>query len=80
MEVKKDRLALLNDVCERAALNRNEELNDKELEVCAEDDNSGRTGSYKIVFWEGKEAKPGEVVKIKITEALPHSLKGKRIK
>ena len=77
--IKKKRLAQLNDLCNEVALERNKLFEGKVLEVFAEGDNSGRSDNYKIVFWEGEPAKTGESVKVEITEALGHSLKGKRI-
>ncbi len=78
-EVKKDRLRRLNDLCKETALERNKLLLGKTLKVMADKKRSGRSDTYKPVFWEGEPASLGESVYIKITEALPHSLKGIRL-
>ncbi len=75
---KKRRLAELNRVCSRAGLERNRRLIGRKVRVFASEARSGRTGSYKIVHWEGKGAQPGEPVTVKVNQALPHSLKGLR--
>lgn len=79
LEIKKDRLSRLNEVCTSVALKRNRALEGEVLEVFAEDSLNGRSDNYKIVFWNGEPAEPGESVRVKITQALPHSLKGERI-
>ncbi|MBN2408074.1 MAG: tRNA (N6-isopentenyl adenosine(37)-C2)-methylthiotransferase MiaB [Elusimicrobia bacterium] len=78
LEVKKERLARLNEACSDAAQERNALLVGKKVEILSEGGNSGRTGEYKIVFWEGDPAEPGAEVEVDIKKALPHSLTGRR--
>jgi len=78
-KVKKERLARLNELCNEKAHKRNKLLMGKTFEVFSEGKNSGRTDTYKIVYWEGEKAGSGEKVNVKVTEALPHSLKGERV-
>jgi len=79
IEEKKQRLARLNEVTDKAAFTRNDLMLGKTVEVFSEKNNRGRTSSYKIVFWEGEPAELGKKVNIEINEALNHSLKGARI-
>lgn len=77
-EVKKERLARLNKLWNLLALKRNRLFEGKTLDVFAEGASHGRSHNYKIVYWTGEEAEPGEIVRVKINEALAHSLKGER--
>jgi tRNA-2-methylthio-N6-dimethylallyladenosine synthase len=78
-ETKKERLARLNELWGSLALKRNRLLVGKSLDVFAEGAAHGRSCNYKIVHWKGDKALPGETVRVKINEALPHSLKGERL-
>ncbi len=78
-EVKKSRLAVLNELWSKLALKRNKLFVGRILELFAESKKSGRSSNYKIVHWKGAQAALGGKVKVKIIEALPHSLKGRRI-
>ncbi len=78
-EVKKSRLAELNELWSKLALKRNKLFVGRILELFAESKKSGRSSNYKIVHWKGAQAALGGKVKVKIIEALPHSLKGRRI-
>jgi tRNA-2-methylthio-N6-dimethylallyladenosine synthase len=78
MEAKKARLERLNELCSRVAFKRNKKNINKVLEVYSEGENSGRSDHYKIVHWNGAPEKAGHPVMVKITEVLPHSLKGER--
>ncbi len=79
LKIKKERLSRLNELCTKISLERNKKLEGEILEVISEGNNTGRSEHYKIVFFNGKPANPPEIVKIKVTQGLPHSLKGERI-
>jgi len=79
-EVKKERLRRLNGICRESALIRNRLLLGETVRVISDGKRSGRTDTYKPVFWEGEASPSGAAVNISITEALPHSLKGIRLK
>lgn len=79
LEEKKLRLEELNKLCSEVSLIRNKKLEEEELEIFSEGNNSGRTEHYKLVFWDGEPVKSGCSLRVKIDSALPHSLKGTKI-
>ncbi|MFH1416104.1 MAG: tRNA (N6-isopentenyl adenosine(37)-C2)-methylthiotransferase MiaB [Elusimicrobiota bacterium] len=78
LEEKKERLQHLNELCTETALKRNSLHIGEIVEIFPEGPANGRTGNYKIVYWEGAAAEPDETVRVRITDALAHSLKGDR--
>ncbi|MGM0568538.1 MAG: tRNA (N6-isopentenyl adenosine(37)-C2)-methylthiotransferase MiaB [Elusimicrobiota bacterium] len=78
-EEKKRRLAELNNLCDSSAFKRNKLFVGREVIVFSEGGNFGRTEEYKIVHFNGAKAPEGEEVRVNITEAGPHSLRGIKI-
>ncbi len=76
LKVKKERLAYLNKLCKEVSLKRNKLLEGKIIEVFAGNKNSGRSNEYKLIFFNNSDVQAGEDIKVKITAALPNSLKG----
>ena len=82
-ELKKERLHKLMEVQNQISLEINEELLDKTVEVMVEgasktDENvyTGHTSNNKIVLWQHKDEKIGDLVKVKITHPQTWVLKG----
>ncbi|MEV2284320.1 tRNA (N6-isopentenyl adenosine(37)-C2)-methylthiotransferase MiaB [Paenibacillus larvae] len=83
MEVKKERLARLNEVLAEFSKESNWELKGQVLEVLVEGQSkknakvlSGRTRTNKLVHFEGSKDLIGEFVHVKITEPQTWLLKG----
>jgi tRNA-2-methylthio-N6-dimethylallyladenosine synthase len=83
LEVKKERLAELNELCEKMALEKNRRLMGKVEEIMVERmaprENKlvGRTRGNKTVFFPGDGKDIGELVPVKIEEAYTWSLMGR---
>ncbi len=76
---KQARLIRLNRLCDRVSLKRNRLFEGVETNIFSDGGNSGRTEENKIVHFSGDPAPAGEKVLVLVTEARPHSLKGKRV-
>ncbi len=83
-DVKKERLYRLQKLQADIQLKKNKEMIGRDLDVLIVGKNSkreqemiGRTESYKVVNLLG-EAKEGEIIKVKVTGAGPHSLRAKK--
>ena len=82
MEVKKERLAKLNEVVNKYALENNKKYLNKEVLVLLEDYSekcgylSGYTDTMKLVNVKADEKNLGNIVKVKITDAKTWSLDG----
>lgn len=76
---KKRRWAVLNEILKKTALENNQKLIGKTIEVLAEKNNFGRGFNFKDVQFKGDKKLIGKFVKIKITQANPWSLKGELI-
>jgi tRNA-2-methylthio-N6-dimethylallyladenosine synthase len=86
VEVKKKRLALLNERVKKYALEHNQAMLDQIVEVLVDgpskkDPNivSGYTPHQKLVNFTSKGVKSGDIVQVKITEAKTWFLLGKQI-
>jgi tRNA-2-methylthio-N6-dimethylallyladenosine synthase len=83
LEVKKERLAKLNELCKRMTLEKNRRLMGKVEEVMVErlaqkeKKLVGRTRGNKTVFFSGDGKDIGELVPVEIEEAYTWSLVGK---
>jgi len=83
MEVKKERLAKLNEICEKVALERNRRLVGRVEEVLVERVASrekklvGRTRGNKPVFFSGHERSIGKLLPVEIEKAYTWSLMGR---
>ena len=83
LETKKKRLAELNQLCEKMALEKNRRLMGKVEEVMVEGlaprekKLVGRTGSNKTVFFSGSGRSIGELLPVEIEKAYTWSLFGK---
>ena len=83
LEVKKERLAKLNELCEKMALEKNRRLLGKVEEVMVErlarkeKKLVGRTRGNKTVFFSGDGRSIGELVPVEIEEAYTWSLFGR---
>jgi len=83
LEVKKERLARLNELCEKMALERNRKLMGVVEEVMVErmarreKKLVGRTRGNKTVFFGGDGKDIGELVRVEIEEAYTWSLVGR---
>ncbi|MGY4689895.1 tRNA (N6-isopentenyl adenosine(37)-C2)-methylthiotransferase MiaB [Salibacterium sp. K-3] len=85
-EVKKDRLARLNDVVHEISARRNKELEGQVVEVLVEGESkknadilSGRTRTNKLVNFEGPKSSIGDIVYTRIHEAKTWSLNGEMV-
>jgi len=85
LEMKKDRLAKLNEVCEKMALEKNRRLLGKVEEVMVERFSPrekklvGRMRTNKTVFFPGPESYIGKLVPVEIEEAFTWSLMGRLV-
>jgi len=83
LEVKKERLAGLNELCEKMALEKNRGLLGKAEEVMVErfarkeKKLVGRTRGNKTVFFSGEKRSIGELLPVEIEEAYTWSLVGR---
>lgn len=83
LKVKKERLAKLNELCEKMVLEKNRRLMGKVEEVMVErfarkeKKLVGRTRGNKIVFFSGDGKDIGELVSVEIEEAYAWSLLGR---
>lgn len=83
IEIKKERLYLLNQVVNKIVREKNEELVGKEMEILVEgfkDEEEGilkgRTRGNKIVYFKGDKGLIGRVVKVRIKKAHNWNLEG----
>lgn len=81
--IKKQRLGRLQDKLSENAFRYSEQMVGGEFDVLVEGFSkkdpsklSGRTNNNKVVNFDGQERLIGHTVKIKVTEALPNSLRG----
>ncbi len=86
LSVKKDRLARLQAKLSKNALRYNQLMVGNEYEVFVEGLSkkdslklSGRTSNNKVVNFDGQERLIGHTVNVRMTEALPNSLRGEVI-
>ncbi|SFE37632.1 tRNA (N6-isopentenyl adenosine(37)-C2)-methylthiotransferase MiaB [Alteribacillus iranensis] len=86
MEVKKDRLARLNELVNEISARRNKELEGQTVEVLVEGESkkdpdvlSGRTRTNKLVNFRGPKSCIGEIVYTKIIEAKTWTLDGEMV-
>jgi tRNA-2-methylthio-N6-dimethylallyladenosine synthase len=85
VETKKERLAKLNEICEKMALEKNRRLVRSVEEVLVERFSPrekklvGRTRTNKTVFFSGPESFIGKLVPVEIEEAFTWSLMGKAV-
>ena len=87
VELRLERLTRLNDLQDAITLGINQELTDKVFEVLVDGDApkgkgllQGRTGSDKVVIFEGSKRLLGEFVKVRITQAEAWCLHGELVK
>jgi len=83
-EVKKERLAILQDVTQRIAqksllhaVGSSQEVLVEKLSKMSKDELMGRTSDNKTVVFPGNPSLVGKIVPVLILEALRHTLKGK---
>ena len=83
LPIKKQRLSQLQDKLSENAFRFNQQMIGGEYDVLVEGISkkdpsklSGRTNNNKVINFEGKERLIGHTVTIKVTEALPNSLRG----
>jgi tRNA-2-methylthio-N6-dimethylallyladenosine synthase len=83
MEVKRERLARLNEVVNEISARKNKEYEGRVVEVLVEGESkknpdvlSGRTRTNKLVNFKGPKSAIGQLVNVKITEAKSWSLDG----
>jgi tRNA-2-methylthio-N6-dimethylallyladenosine synthase len=86
MEVKKERLKILQDRLNLQAMRISQSMIDSVQRILVDriskkDNNqvSGRTENNRVVNFTGDESLIGQFVEVKITEALPNSLRGELI-
>lgn len=86
MEVKRERLARLNELVNEISAKKNLSYQDKIVEVLVEGESkknpeilSGRTRTNRLVNFKGPKAAIGEIVYVKITEAKTWSLDGEMV-
>ena len=83
LEVKEERLKILNQTCNEISQKKNQKLIGTKQEVLIEKNVKqagkleGRTRTNKIVFIQSRKNLVGKKVEVKIIEAYPHSLFGK---
>jgi tRNA-2-methylthio-N6-dimethylallyladenosine synthase len=83
-EVKADRNTRILAVAERVAFERHRALEGREMEILVDGvsrrnpgELSGRTRCNRVVNFDGQGRVPvGEIVNVRITQAMPHSLRG----
>jgi len=79
-EIKVDRWHKLNDILTRTSLKKNQEYEGKTVEVlvekCKDGILSGRTRSFKEVFFPGSKDEIGKIIKVKIEKAKEWFLEG----
>jgi tRNA-2-methylthio-N6-dimethylallyladenosine synthase len=82
-KVKQDRLSILQEIQREITLQKNQEWEGRLEEVLVEgrskqspQDMTGRTRSNKIVNFKGDLSMVGRLVRVGITKAYPHSLRG----
>ncbi len=82
-EVKKERLAMLQDVTQRIAqksllkvVGSSQEVLVEKLSKMSKEELMGRTLDNKTVVFPGKPSLVGKIVPVLILEALRHTLKG----
>lgn len=79
---KKRRLKVLQSLQEQITLMKNNELAGRQMEVLVEGESkrgrqlTGRTGTNKVVNFNGNNNKIGDIVKVTIREGLLNSLRG----
>jgi tRNA-2-methylthio-N6-dimethylallyladenosine synthase len=85
-KVKQDRLSVLQEIQREITLQKNQEREGRLEEVFVEGrskqnprDVTGRTRTNKIVNFEGDLILVGKRVRVRITKAYPHSLRGEMI-
>ncbi|MBU8907373.1 tRNA (N6-isopentenyl adenosine(37)-C2)-methylthiotransferase MiaB [Desertibacillus haloalkaliphilus] len=86
MEVKKERLARLNALVNEISAKKNEEYQDKVVEVLVEGESkknpdvlAGRTRTNRLVNFVGPKSAIGEIVYVKVTEVKTWSLDGEMV-
>lgn len=86
MEVKRERLARLNELVNEISAQKNLSYQDKVVEVLVEGESkknpeilSGRTRTNRLVNFKGPKSAIGEIVYVKITEAKTWSLDGEMV-
>ncbi len=77
---KKKRWRCLTDILRKTALENNKKLLHKTVTILAENENFGRTNTFKDVKFKGNKKLMGKFVRIKIIEAKPWGLKGEILK
>ncbi|HYA91045.1 MAG TPA: TRAM domain-containing protein, partial [Thermodesulfobacteriota bacterium] len=84
--VKQERLSILQEIQKRMTLQKNQSLVGFVQEILVEGqsrqsdrDMTGRTRSNKIVNFEGSLSFVAKLVRVRITKAYPHSLRGERV-
>jgi len=84
--VKQERLSILREIQKRMTLQKNQSLVGFVQEILVEGqsrqsdrDMTGRTRSNKIVNFEGSLSFVGKLVRVRISKAYPHSLRGERV-
>jgi tRNA-2-methylthio-N6-dimethylallyladenosine synthase len=84
--VKQRRLAELQALQKEITFKKNKALEGREVEVlvggeskAGAGEKSGRTRANRIVNFPGKSFEPGDLVRLRIEEILPHSLRGKPV-
>lgn len=85
-EEKQSRLARLNEVTSMYSLKKNQEYQDRIVKVLVDgvskknkDVFSGYTETNKLVNFIAKDAKPGDIIDVKITECKTWSLNGEQV-
>jgi tRNA-2-methylthio-N6-dimethylallyladenosine synthase len=83
---KSQRLSILQEIQKPITVKKNKELVNKKLEVLVEGKSkrnpkrlTGRSGTNKVINFEGPSGLEGKVVQVEILEAYPHSLYGRII-
>lgn len=86
MEVKRERLARLNELVNEISAKKNLSYQDQVVEVLVEGESkknpdilSGRTRTNRLVNFKGPKSAIGEIVYVKITEAKTWSLDGEMV-
>jgi len=83
LSIKKQRLSRLQDKLNRNSFRFSQQMIGGEFDVLVEGVSkkdpsklSGRTNNNKVINFEGQHRLIGHTIKIKVTEALPNSLRG----
>ena len=83
---KSQRLSILQELQKPITLKKNKELVNKKLEVLVEGKSkknpkrlTGRSGTNKVINFEGPSGLEGKIVQVEILEAYPHSLYGRMV-